>query len=273
MSFRTCRHEDPFTRRVRVLYRANVVAAPRTGIEPFGVLAVHKRRVQDRGALRFFLVAPEDLVLPPVDNHVVTGLNGTWSVGLDAVGGVALTSTFLQALGIPVPGGEFEAILWRGASSIDFEVRDVRQHQVDVGALGLAVTGLQMNRAQRAAAVFFDALPDRMVIITRTLTSSGFAVRCSGSDAQSLKASVDAISDLVGKANVGVSWHRDSSEVVSFSGPTPVTFAFGAIGCAIQPNGALLFGRDADGLTLGGADGPPPACPIVEDNGLLAFDD
>ncbi|UQX88096.1 hypothetical protein M6D93_17645 [Jatrophihabitans telluris] len=275
MGFRACRHEDPFTRRVRDLYGANVVAAPRTGIDPLRVLAVRNRRVQDRGLLPAFLTSPQELTLPPVQTQQVAGLQGTRSAGLDVEGGLALTGTFLQALGLPIPGGELKTSLWKGATSVEFEVREVRQHQVDVGALGAAVTGLAMNRAQPAAAVFFDPDPDRMLIVTRTLTSTGFAVRCTDSGAQSIEASVDAISDVLGKADVGVSWNRESSDVVSFHGPVAVTFAFGAIGCTIQPDGTVLFGREADDLRFGAGRQDSPALvarPVVDEDGLLVLD-
>jgi hypothetical protein len=111
-----------------------------------------------------------------------------------------------------------------------------------------------------------------MFIITRTLTSTQFAVRTSTDKGAAAAVSVDAISDLFGAAQTRVQWAREASDAVLFSGATPVTFAFAAVPCVVQPDGSFLFGLEADRLSLG-ADRPSvTARPVVDEDGLLDFE-
>ena len=106
MGFSPCEREDPFTRKVRDAYRANVVRAPSTGIAPLDVLAVGaRRRVEPRGRLDAMLsgAAPS---LPRPTSVEVADLRGQRSTTLDLSVGADLTAAFLGALGLPVPGAE-----------------------------------------------------------------------------------------------------------------------------------------------------------------------
>ncbi len=274
MGFRKCRHDDPFTRRVRELYKANVVGAPRAGIDPLDVLAVRKRRVEPRGRLISFISDGNAIDWPLVTSHVTAGMSGLRSASLDVELGLTLTATFLNALGVPLPGAELNTSLWKGTSSLDFEVRDVEERQVDVGYLGRAVSGHKVDSRSPASAIFFGNNDVRMLIITRTLTSPHFAVRSTGTGGQSAGIAVDAIADLFGKVDVDVAWSRESTDVVSFRGATAVTFAFAAVPCVVRPDGSFLFGLEADQITLGtpAAGNAELARPIVDEDGLLSFD-
>lgn len=141
MPFRRCRQEDPFTARIRKVYGCNALRAPRSGIQPTDVLAVRKRHVERRGGLLPILERENAIELPPITSGPVSGMQGTRSAEVNAGFGVDLTATLLHSLGVPAPGASATANLWNGASAMAFEVRDVLQHEVDVGELGKALTG------------------------------------------------------------------------------------------------------------------------------------
>ena len=148
MGFLSCAdQQDPFTRRVREIYRANVVRAPRTGIEPLDALAVRKTVVQARGRLATMIDGDRpDLPVPGQDE--VAALSGERSTAVDVGLGVDLTAGFFAALGVPVPSANATASLWQGAARMRFEVRDVTQHQVDVSELGRALNGCRIVRTR-----------------------------------------------------------------------------------------------------------------------------
>lgn len=275
MSFFSCpRQDDPFTRQVRDLYDANVVRAPRAGIDPLSTLAVRDRKVEPRGQLQYLLEG-EPPKLPPVTSASTAGLSSVRSTAVDAKLGVSLSAAFLAALGVPVPGAEVSASLWQGASGFTFEVRDVIQHQVDIAALGRALKGHVL--AQTAATKLF--LTDRSVellLITRTLTTSSFVVRATGSGGQTVHVSVDGITDLIGKANADVSWKKEHDDSVAFSGPTPVTFGFAAVPCAIDAGRNLILGLTRANLKFAPevpAASEVKARPAIDRLGLLTFDE
>jgi hypothetical protein len=154
-----------------------------------------------------------------------------------------------------------------------FEVRDVLQHEVDVGELGKALTGARVSRDSPAAAIFFNEPKVRMLVMTRTLTSRQFSVRSSTQGGQALDLSVDAIKDVIGKADATIKWKRESDGVVSFEGAEPVTFAFAAVPCVTKADGSFYFGLEADQVAFA-AEAPAPAesMTVFDVDGLLELD-
>jgi hypothetical protein len=272
MGFTRCGRDDPFTSQVRLLYHANVLRVPRAGVDPLDVLAVKKRWVEHRGRLPGLIAGGTDLGLPAPATYRVSDLDGVRSAALDVNVGAKLTATFLQALGLPVPGAELEAALWSSTSAVGFEVREVSEHRVDLGLLGVAMAGRQLAD-NPATGIFLTDKAVRMLVVTRVLTSSNFAVRASARAGQSVKASVDAIENLLGKTTTADSWKRESEQTISFGGDTAVTFAFGAVPCAVQPNRSIIFGTEVDRLTFGDTAAAPQVEPVVDEDGLLDLDE
>jgi hypothetical protein len=103
MAFRACpRKDDPFERRVRETYGANVVRAPREGIDPLTTVARQDDRWSPRGHLRYVLDgAPPEF--PPVISSPAAAMSGTRSAEVNAKLGLDLSAKFLSALGLPVP--------------------------------------------------------------------------------------------------------------------------------------------------------------------------
>jgi hypothetical protein len=124
MGFQPCiTRDDPFTGQVRQTYRAGVVMAPRTGIQPLDALAVDEdRRVYPRGRLEK-LIAGGTPTLPQPKSEQVADLSGVRSAAVDVGFGAKLSANFLAALGAPLPSIKLSASLWKGASGLVFEVR------------------------------------------------------------------------------------------------------------------------------------------------------
>jgi hypothetical protein len=272
MAFLRCGRPDPFTNRVRTLYRANVIRAPRAGIDPLIVLAVQKRQIAILGGLAG-LLAGDGLEPPPVTRYAAADLSGLRSASLDLTVGLKLTAAFLAALGLPVPGGEISGSLWTGASQLDFEVRDVSELRVDIGLLGRAMARRVIDDNAATGIFFSRDAAARMLIITRTLVSRQFAVRATAHGGQSAAVSVDAIENLIGKSTASVAWNRESADTISFQGESDVAFAFGAVPCAIQPDRSIVFGVEVSDLTFGQPKAPPEVKPVIDEDGLLDFDD
>jgi hypothetical protein len=272
VGFWRCAREDPFTRKIRDVYRANVVRAPRTGIAPLDVLVVARdRRVGARGRLGQVLEGePPDLPLPISAD--VADLRGQRSTALDLSVGADLAATFLSALGIPVPGASLVAGLWDGASRISFEVREVTESRVDIGELGSALNGRRVVR-NPATDVFFTEPKAQMLVITRTLSSSHFAVHASGRKGQSVKVAVDGIAELLGEAHGKVAWEAESDNTIVFRGQRSAIFAFGAVPCVIRTDNTLAFGLEITDTTFGTRPHrAPKERPAIDDQGLLIFD-
>ena len=150
-------------------------------------------------------------------------MSGTRSAQVRAKIGLDLSAKFLSALGLPVPGADVTATLWDRATAFSFEVRDVKDNQVDIAHLGRVINGLAV--ARNPATEIFLVSEQQLLLITRTLTATMFAVRASGGNGQAVTIDVDGIADLVGSAQAEVSWKRQHDDWISFRG-APVTFGF-----------------------------------------------
>lgn len=272
MGFRPCvDQQDPFTRKVRDIYRANVVRAPRVGIDPLDVLAVRKTVVQPRGLLSA-VIEGDAPGLPRPTTRAVADLRGERSTAVDVGLGAELATKFFAALGVPIPSAEVTASLWKGAHQISFEVRDVQQHDVDLSVLGRVLANRRLAR-NPATDIFFSDAKTTLLIITRTLTSPSFAVRVTDRSGQTLKVSVEGVEDIFGSVHADVSWEAEGDSTISFRGKTPATFAFAAVPCALVVNGTFVFGMEMAEATLGVTEAPKPEMrPVLSGVGLLTFD-
>jgi hypothetical protein len=271
MGFRRCDRDDPFTSKVREVYRANVVRAPRTGIAPLDVLAVAGRRVEARGRLPMLLDGARPDLPRPVSSDVAD-LRGERSAALDLEFGADLTATFLAALGLPAPGANAVITLWDGARRVAFEVRGVTERRVDVAGLGRALTGCRVAR-NAATEVFFSEPKAQMLVITRTLSSARFAVHAAGRKGQSVKIAVDGLAQLFGEAHAAGGWSVEGESTIAFHGPRPATFAFGAVPCILRTDGTLVFGLEISDKVFGDRESAEPReRPAIDDAGLLTFD-
>ena len=199
MGFQPCiARDDPFTRQVRQTYRAGVVMAPRTGIQPLDALAVDEdRRVYPRGRLAK-LIAGGTATLPRPKSEQVADLSGIRSAAVGVGFGAKLSANFLAALGVPLPSINLAASLWKGASGLMFEVREVTQHDVDISQLGRDLEGRHIQR-NATTDVFFSPSTTRLHVITRTLTSPSFAVTAANKKGQSVEVGADGLADFLGR--------------------------------------------------------------------------
>jgi hypothetical protein len=274
MGFQPCiTKDDPFTRQVRQTYRAGVVMAPRTGIQPLDALAVDEdRRVHARGRLAN-LIADDTPTLPWPKSEEVAGLVGVRSAAVDVGFGAKLSANFLAALGVPLPSTNLAASLWKGASRLVFEVREVTQHDVDISQLGRDLEGRHIRR-NATTDLFFTSSTTKLHIITRTLTSPSFAVTATNKEGQSVEVEADGLADVLGQAHGHVSWDLERHSTLSFRSDKPATFAFSAVPCSVFADGTLVFGLESANLTFGSPEGVNPSPrPVVDEPGLLFFDD
>jgi hypothetical protein len=276
MGFWKCTHEDPFTRRIRELYAANVVHAPRVGFDPLEVMATSGDHVERRGTLRSLLSAGKPLTLPGITDAPAAALNGLTSTRVDAGFGAKLTGHLLGALGIPTPSADIKASLWKGASHFSFEVRDVVERSINVGALGGALAGFTIDGTNEAASVFFPPVKARMHIVTRTLVSLTVAVRATAAHGQHIDIGADAVASLLGNASARVDWNREGDGAVVFRGEKPATFAFATVPCNIRDDMSFSLGlevRDISYLDVPGGEAEPIVVaihlPLVNSDGLL----
>jgi hypothetical protein len=272
MGFMPCSDQhDPFTKKVRSVYRAGVVRAPRTGIDPLDALAVRKTVVEQRGRLAR-MIAGDPPALPDPSHDEVAELRGQHSTAVDVGLGLDLTTKFLAALGLPIPSASVTGTLWKGAHQVEFEVRDVTQHQIDLSELGQALTGRHIVR-NPATDVFFSDEKTRLMVITRTLMSSSFAVHAVRQGGQSLEVRVDALADFLGETHANAAWSLEGESTLSFRGTTAATFAFAAVPCAIAEDGTFIFGLEFADATMGDRPVPEPVMrPVFDTAGLLTFD-
>lgn len=61
---------------------------------------------------------------------------------------------------------------------------------------------------------------------------------------------------------------------IAFTGPSPATFAFGAVPCVLRSDAAMVFGLEVGDTVFGDAEvGAPRERPVFAEAGLLTFDE
>ncbi len=249
MGWFTC--EDPLVTSVREIYRANVIAAPSSRIQPLDVIAHDGDQFDWRGRLGPVVIGPFPLNMPSITSAPVASLLGQRTSNINMGLAAKLTAKFLSGLGVPVPAASVEATLFKSGRKVSFEVLEVRERSVDLGELGSSLKGSRIDRDNAAvSSVFLGLNPARMLIISRTLESPSFSVHLDGAIEEGVDVTVDAVKELLGAATAAFQWEVTSHRSVTFKGSRAATFAFSAIRCHLGPAGDFGLGMEVEAHLL-----------------------
>ena len=279
MTFWKCTQEDPLTVKIREVYSANVIRAPRSDLEPLIVLAKRADHIEKRGHMRYLISGP-DPEFPPSTTSPAADLRLGRSANVDVRVGVELASKFLGGIGLSIPSARIQADIWKSAASFVFEVSDVKVRQVDVNHLGEALIGRRIDRKSPAAEIFFRGEDIYGYVVSRTLTSTNFSIQAFDKRGQAISAEIEALEKLVVNGDASASWQHEDGKAISFKGPDPAAFAFSAVPIQIRPDGTFSLGLELRGAAFLDetecGDIPESVLmhlPMIHDNGLLDIDE
>jgi hypothetical protein len=251
MSAITICREDPLVRLVHDLFGANIVRVPDARVRPLSVVVHRGGRSFFRGSLLPLLADSSPLGVQPAES-LLTDISGRRSrrIALDL--GVHILRGFLKGFGIP--SAELATTL-SGAAYLSFAFPAVRRVALDVNALGWALAGRSVERANPAAAILFDQPRYELLLIDSVLTSRQIAIVLSGAKGQrvnvDLAALRTAVADLGGKVGAA----SDDSVELTLESEAELTFAFTCVRLFLDAEGRIsAMPPDHGRRTLGPAE-------------------
>ncbi|HEX8204160.1 MAG TPA: hypothetical protein VF590_27025 [Isosphaeraceae bacterium] len=157
--------------------------------------------------------------------------------------GLSILSHAVAALGGSGPG---VAAALAGATSVEFEYREVTEDAVDTQALVQFLGTVAINPGAGTAAQLLEE--DVVCVVTRTLKARTLAVDARDQSGRSLAVDASHIHPLVG-GRVQVAGGDEAAATVSFRGETPLVFGFQAVQLVYRRGRARP--RDARATDLG----------------------
>ena len=241
----------------------NVVKLPRVGIEPMDLIGKDET-TQWLGRLSSVWKSsvPEPLPSPP---HTAASVNGQKSDELDLSFGIKILANALAAFGATMPSLD---VAYNRARKVQFAFTNVTSTVVAPLDAGNYLASGTLNTNNPVVQHYFENEDCQAFLILDVLKSDSITVTATDSSGVQVGVDIPAIQATVG-ANVTVKSNNASNSSITYTGSSPVTFAFmvdeiqfdGAkwslSGAA--PSGALAFAVPA----AGGIVAPAPAAPIL----------
>jgi hypothetical protein len=222
---------------LRNVFHANIVAIPESRIQPLVIVAAGKGATSFRGRIMPLLRKPTDYTDPTVQTSTMPSVSGTKTRQVSFEMGLEILGNFLQGFGVPSIG---LSAAFDGATRVSFSFNKVARFFVDVDELGEHVTGSLLNRDNPSTEIFFNPdNPFKCYILDSAITSQDFTFAVEQSSKQDFKVSVPTISEIVSKANAGVTVSSSSTLAVTFTGDRPLGFAFSCLLATFDATGRI----------------------------------
>lgn len=265
---------DPLVALVYDRFSANMVRVPDTRIRPLSVIASRHGRSSFRGTLLPLLSDSRVLGILP-ETSQLTDVAGRRSRRVTLDLGLHILRGFLKGFGLPSAD---VASKLGDAAYLTFAFPAVRRLAYDVGALGWALAGRQVDRTNPAAAIFFDSPRSELLLIDSVLVSDKLSVVFSNEGGHGLNLDVSALQQIFAGAQVNANGGTEAELILSST--QELTFAFTCVRLFLDRDGMITaLPPDLQIRTLGeGALAPtrirysPDRVLLSDRPGLLAWE-
>ncbi|MDX2304573.1 MAG: hypothetical protein NW226_17325 [Microscillaceae bacterium] len=236
--FRLCKGED-ILEVLREVFRANIVRIPQAGIRPLGLIIQKDQKTRIWGDLRDILVgnAAENLSEYRLfQMEQIPDLSGRKSRGVDFELGSEILAGFLK--GFSLPAAEINTHL-KGSYKYQFSFKGVDRLYVSPSALGKALLGVQIDKYNPAAKIFFGDHPARLFVIDSVIRSTNFAVHLEASQETKIKLEADKIQAVLDALKSEIKIKSESEQSIAFEGKEAMAFAFTCLQIVTDASGRI----------------------------------
>ncbi|WP_129633382.1 hypothetical protein [Candidatus Oscillochloris fontis] len=255
---------DPIVAMIYDRFSANMVRVPDSRIRPLSIIAARHGRNAWRGSLLPLLSNPRAFGIRP-ETSQLTDVSGKRSRRVTLDLGMHILRGFLKGFGLP--SADLTSNVGR-ATYLSFAFPNVRRVAYDLGALGWALAGQQIDRGNPAAAIFFGDQRHELLLIDSVLISNQISVIFTNERGQQSDLDVSALAKIFAGAEAH-SKGEGEAEIILKS-EKELTFAFTCVRLFLDHTGAMTA-MPPDHLlrTLGIPDEPPPQVRYSPDRVLL----
>lgn len=227
--------EDPLVSLVHDLFGANIVRVPDARVQPLTVVVHRGGRSFFRGSLLPLLSEARALGVQAVASDL-TDISGRRSRRVTLDLGLHILRGFLQGFGLP--HADLTAGL-EGAAYLSFAFPAARRLALDVNALGWALAGRRIDRANPAAAILFDEPTYQLLLVDSVLTSRQIAVTLSGAKGQRLNIDLAALRQTLAEVGGSVGAANERDIELTLTSEAELTFAFSCVRVSYDAEGAI----------------------------------
>lgn len=247
----------------------NVVKLPRAGIEPMDILGKDSRATEWLGPLAD--VWNTAVAAPPVTTGPSLDISGQQTNSLDLSLGLKMLGNVLAAFGASTPSLDGA---YKRAKSLQFTYGQVTTSSVRPLQAGNYLAGGTLNGANPVVQHYMLEDEAEAYLIFDVLKSNEISVLATDEQGAEIKVDLGVIQNLVG-AKVGLATSGSGGTKLTYTGTTPVTFAFRAFEISFDQGVWKLQGAGTDGLSfataVGGAAEPAGDPILLRNNGLLTI--
>ena len=233
VSLRIC-NRDPLVNELRDMFSANIVRVPETRVQPLCAVASRRGKSRYWGSLDYLLVGqPLEIPAGARAESPMSPLNGKRSSSIDAELGVRILDGFLSGFGVP---SIKVAPAFANASEVSFAFQGVVRNFIDSAWLARVLPTRAIDVS--AGKMFIDKPQWSLLIIDSVIVSPSFSLQVEKSKSGSLELAAP-VPHVLGKASASVKVDKSSERELTFSGGTPLTFAFTLVQLHVEKSGAI----------------------------------
>lgn len=211
-------------------FGAHIIRVPEEVFQPLQVLATKDGEVYRRGDLAHLLEGnppPELTGDELIEISAMASLSGKRTSKYDLDLGLSVLEGFLSGFGVP-GGGGIEAGI-SGARSTEFSFSGVERSFVDINLLGKIISSRRLDGTNPSYRLFEFPSEYNLLVVDSTIRSNNFTINFHGEGDRAAEVNIDAVKDVIGKAEAGVSVAKSSDTALTFAGPQSLAFAFTAV--------------------------------------------
>ncbi|MBX3190079.1 MAG: hypothetical protein KF819_23840 [Labilithrix sp.] len=246
----------------------NVVRHPREGVNPLDLVGRQNGETRYLGSLDQLIKRPPETALPPVKTDEVAGdVQGQASSKLNFAIGVNLLQSVLSALG----GNAGINVGYKGAKTVQFVFDNVLTDSVRPLDLGDYLKAGEVDDANLILQQYVLG-NGRLFVVTRTVKTNKFTVKAESSSGTEAALDVPAIQKIV-SGNVKVTAAAEKSGTVSYEGDKKLVFGFECFEVGVAGGTLSLMSSKSGAVALSAGSSTTVKPTIVDENGLLDFDE
>lgn len=226
---------DPIVDTLREVFHANIIRVPEQRYKALSILAAKGSQITFRGML-VNVIKGAPPTFPDPTSSLMTEVTGkkTKSVKLDL--GLKILGGFLQGMGAPALGldAKFAKVL-----KVSYSFSNVIRYWVDDGVVGNLLIGKVIEKSNPAAAIYFGSDPFAFLVLDSVITSTQFTISVEKTSDTSFNLDVPGIQNIIKQSNADIAVSSSTGFELTFSGKTPLAFAFSCVQFALTPDGTV----------------------------------
>lgn len=222
---------------IRNKYKANPLMVPDSRVQPYETIVAGNKEFNFFGNISNVLSSNGLHFAIKTSQLADVEFKKTKDVNIKL--GIKILDGFLKALKIP---SALVGLSLKGAKTISFSFLDAERHYLELTAFGkeLSDNNTMIDTGNVALTMLDD--DKKLCLITDAFVSPKLEVIVDKASDNNFEVDIPVIEKYVADANLEVGVKKESKSSISFSGPTPLTYAFSCIQIGFNAvDGAIKF--------------------------------